>query len=95
MGWIQGRWGCRPDENHVGMEGRIVPVLLHTLCISKKTLYVKVTLLLAMSFIDAKFRCSELLQVYLGRNIAELVQRILLAVPQLGSGYNSGLDEFN
>lgn len=78
------------------MGGRVIPVLLHTLHISKKTSYVKVSLLLAVSFIDGKFRGSELLQVYLGRNIAELVQGILLTAPQLqGSGCVSRLDEFN
>jgi len=60
MGWIQGRWGCSTDENLVGGEGRIIPVLLHILNISKKALYGQVTLLLAMSFIDGKFRCYEL-----------------------------------
>lgn len=90
------RWARRPDENLVGMEGWVIPVLLYTLRISKKTSYMKVSLLLAVSFIDGKFRCSELLQVYLDRNIAELVQSIVVTVPQLlVSGYISRLDEFN
>lgn len=56
----------------------------------------RVSFLLAVGFIDGQFRCSELIQLYLGRNTAELVQRILSTVLQLlGSGYISGLDNFS
>lgn len=46
------------------MEGMIIPVLLHTLQVSNKILYVEVSQLLAVGFLDGEFRCSELLQMY-------------------------------
>jgi len=46
---------CSSDENFVQMEGRVNPVLVHTLCISKRTSCVNDSLLPAVSFIAAKF----------------------------------------